>query len=107
MDPTKVANLQQKASTAICKPLVDKILHQEEDFGLVGEEQEKAKNTVRKERQKLTGEKAVDIKLALPINQQRCVDLAREKGSSSWQKALLSSGKVLPYTKGHLGMPFA
>ena len=88
IDPTKVANQQQKASTAICKPLIDKILHQEEDFGLIGEEQEKAKNTVRKERQKLTGEEAMDIKLALPTNQQRCVDLAREKGSSSWLTAL-------------------
>ena len=88
INPSDIAESQQHASTACCKPLVDLIIQQQGDFGTATQKQKDAMSQLRRGRQQAVKEKASTVLSELPEEQRRCAQLAQEKGSSSWLIAL-------------------
>ena len=83
IDPSDIAESQQSVSTACCRPLVDLILQKQGDIGIATQEQNKAKSKLLREQQQTVKDKASTVMSALLEEQQRCAQLAHEKGSSS------------------------
>ena len=88
-------------SCELSRPLINLIMQQSADFGNARDQQKQIKSSLKGTQRADQSSEAADLKLRLPLNLQRAVDLASEKGASGWVTALplLSHGLVL-----HKGM---
>ena len=88
-NPVSRADSEFYASTKISDPLKYAILQQSFEYSEeIISQQCDAKSQIQKQRQKYSTEAANTIKLSLPTSLQRSIDLAQEKGSSSWLTSL-------------------
>ena len=89
INPTQLSQMEHPASVAVAAPLRDLILEQslEYTFGTL-EAQMNAKTEVRRLRQEKLSSVAAQVRSDLPNSLQRSMDLAQEKGASSWLSAL-------------------
>ena len=88
-NPTSVADMEFTASTKITEPLKHAILQQ--SFVYLDEviaEQLNAKSEVRKLKQEQSMQAADSLKQSLSVSFQRSIDLAQERGASSWLTSL-------------------
>ena len=88
-NPSSFANEQFSASEQVTKPLVDLILSKEQTYPyetLV--EQADAKTTIKTRRRQQGLEAATNIHISLTPPMQLAMNLAQEKGASSWLTAL-------------------
>ena len=77
------------SSQSITKYLVDNILNQDEEYGYdTWKEQMQNRSKVRTENRKRSEEEADDNYKELPEHLQKAVDLAKQKGASSWLTVL-------------------
>jgi len=86
-NPSESAESDYSASIRMSAPLVDKIIvqsHETPDDA----DMRKLMHAVRKERGDDLKGKLEELKVPLPLKTQRAVDLACEKGASSWLTAL-------------------
>ena len=86
-NPSESAESEYSASIRMSAPLVDKIIaqsHETPDDADV----RKLMHAVRKERDDDLKRKLEELKVSLPAKTQRAVDLACEKGASSWLTAI-------------------
>ena len=86
-NPSESAETEYSASVKMSAPLVDKIIaqsHETPDDADV----RKLMHAVRKERDDDLKGKVEELKVSLPLKTQRAVDLACEKGASSWLTAI-------------------
>ena len=87
--PSKHADREILSSQSITKYLVDNILNQDEEYGYdTWKEQMQNRSKVRTENRKRSEEEADDIYKELPEHLQKAVDLAKQKGASSWLTVL-------------------
>ena len=75
-------------SKSLCGPLISNIIEQEYKLGDVPDKQRKLKSDIRREKVKEASEKAKQVHSHLPEHLQRPVQLAVEKGASSWLTTL-------------------
>ena len=83
------------------RPLINIIMQQLADFGNARDQQKQIKSSLKGTQRVDQSSEAADLKSRLPLNLQRAVDLASEKGASSSVIALplLFHGLVLLHTK--------
>ena len=88
-------------SCELSRPLINIIMQQSADFGNARDQQKQIKSSLKGTQRVDQSSEAADLKSRLPLNLQRAVDLASEKGASSSVIALplLSHGLVLLHTK--------
>ena len=86
-NPTESAESEYSASIKMSAPLVDKIMaqsHETPDDADV----RRLVHAVRKDKDDYLKGKLEELKVSLPVRTQRAVDLACEKGASSWLTAI-------------------
>ena len=86
-NPTESAESEYSASIKMSAPLVDKIMaqsHETPDDADV----RRMVHAVRKDKDDDLKGKLEELKVSLPVRTQRAVDLACEKGASSWLTAI-------------------
>ena len=89
VNPTKMSEFEHSASIKQSSPLRDLILEQDPLYSYeVLEAQTKAKSAVRRQRKEMLESAAGDLRPELPTSLRRAMDLAQEKGASSWLTAL-------------------
>ena len=87
--PSKTATQELHSSQLITSTLYEHILSQDPEYGYeVIAKQLEAKTQVRQENHVRTSTEAEELRNLLPDPLQRAVDLAKEKGSSTWLTAL-------------------
>ena len=94
---------QQAAYSHSCElsgPLINLIMQQSADFGGARNQQKQIKSSLKETQRANQSSEAADHKSRLPLNLQRAVDLASEKGASSWVTALPLSSHGLVLHKG-------
>ena len=87
VNPTELASPEYTASTKVTAPLAEQIVSQRHELPndrTVRSLQQEA----RKENQQRLGDKFEEVKNDLPHRTKRAVDLATEKGTSSWLTVL-------------------
>ena len=86
-NPCNEASLEHSSSVTVTAPLVEKIISQSH---LLPDENEIkiAKNKARSDREQATKDKLRDVKANLPNETIRVLDLAAEKGASTWLTVL-------------------
>lgn len=83
--PTWKSADEYDASTTVTQPLVASIVNKESNYGAnVEAEQKVAKNKVRLQRKAKLEQEAADVRVKIPQEMKRNVDMAQEKGASSW-----------------------
>ena len=87
-NPVEMSDGQFDASKRITAPLMALVVQQEAFLGEVREEAEKTRQLIRSERRLEQARAAEHLRERLSPNFQRCMDLAKEKGGSSWLEAL-------------------
>ena len=86
-NPSESAESEYSASIRMSAPLVDKIMAQ--SYGTPDDaEVRRLMYAVRKEKDVYLKGKLEELKVSLPVRTQRAVDLACEKGASSWPTAI-------------------
>ena len=86
-NPSECVESEYLASIKISAPLVDKIIAQSHDTSDDANVQ-RLMHAVRKEKDDDLKGKLEELKVSLPVRTQRAVDLACEKGASSWLTAI-------------------
>ena len=77
--------MEYSSSLRVAAPLIHLILAQDPRYPFEAlEEQIMAKTEIRREKSEQQSEAAKLLKSTLPRSLQRAVDLAQEKGASSW-----------------------
>ena len=87
-DPTKIVTNCYQASKTVTAPLVALIVQQKEELGDVCRELVVRRNIIKSERRKEQAIAAEHLRERLTPKLQRCMELAKEKGTSSWLEAL-------------------
>ena len=87
-NPTSVADMEFTASTKITEPLKHAILQSFVYSDEVITEKLNTKSEVRKLKREQSMQAADSLKQSLPISFQRFMDLAQERGASSWLTSL-------------------
>ena len=87
-NPTLTSTEHWQASRSITAPLVALIVQQTHSLGSACEEIIRKRSTIRLERRKQQRQAADHIRQILPATLQRCMELAQEKGASTWLEAL-------------------
>ena len=89
VNPTKLSESEYPASKLVTKPLCDLIFEQNPMYSFeTAEEQHAAKAEIRKTKRQQSSHEASHLKSILPDSLQHAVELAQEKGASSWLTAL-------------------
>ena len=89
VNPAQHAASEFTASVKITEPLTNVILHQGTDYSYeVVEAQLAAKADISKQRKTHQSEAALQLRESLSTPLQRVMDLAQEKGASTWLTAL-------------------
>ena len=78
----------REASEKITAPLVERVLHQDHRLTGCHIAQKHAKAEVRSTRRANQKKDALKLQGQFPVHMQRCMELAQEKGASSWLPAL-------------------
>ena len=87
--PSRSATLELHSSLLVTSILCDHILSQDYEYGYeIITKQLEAKALVRQEKNAKTSTNSEEVCELLPASMQRAVDLAKEKGSSTWLTAL-------------------
>ena len=87
--PSKQADQEHQSSLLITSALYDHIISQDEDYGYdIIAKQLESKATVRQQTKEKNSKDAHDLTALLSDSLRRSVNLAKEKGSSSWLTAL-------------------
>ena len=87
--PSKQADQEHQSSLLITSALYDHIIFQDEDYGYdIIAKQLESKATVRQQTKEKNSKDAHDLTALLSDSLRRSVNLAKEKGSSSWLTAL-------------------
>ena len=87
-------------SRELSRPLINLIMQQSADLGNARDQQKQTKSSLKGTQRGDQSSEAADLKSCLPLNLQRAVDLASEKGASSWVTALPLSSHGLVLHKG-------
>ena len=87
-DPTKIVTNCYQASKIVTAPLVALIVQQRQELGDVCRELAVRRNIIMSERWKGQAIAAEHLRERLTPKLQRCMELAKEKGTSSWLEAL-------------------
>ena len=89
VNPTKICSLQRQASVSIAAPLKEQVLAQNNEYSLdCIESQVEAKVEAQKHQRNNAKERASALKESSSNSLQRAMDLAQEKGASSWLTTL-------------------
>ena len=89
VNPTKLSQSEYPASKLVTKPLCDLIFEQYPTYSFeIAEEQHAAKAEIHKTKRQQSSHEASHLKSILPDSLQHAVELAQEKGASSWLTAL-------------------
>ena len=100
VDPTETSAMEYSSSLRVAAPLIHLILAQDPRYPFEAlEEQIMAKTEIRREKSEQQSEAAKLLKSTLPRSLQRAVDLAQEKGASSWLTVLPDGYGFLPPQK--------
>ena len=83
-NPAAQADTEYNASTQLTAPLVALIVARERSLGECFEHQKLIKREIHRSKRKLQDDKANALMEILPDSLKRCVQLAQEKGASSW-----------------------
>ena len=87
--PSKNAERELQSSLLVTSPLVSRILDQSQEYGYeVIADQLQSKATIRNKNKETSAKEADDLYSHLPVQQQKAVELAKEKGASTWLTAL-------------------
>ena len=87
--PSKNAERELQSSLLVTSPLVSRILEQSQEYGYeVIADQLQSKATIRNKNKETSAKEADDLYSHLPVQQQKAVELAKEKGASTWLTAL-------------------
>ena len=87
-NPVQTSQNQFDASKRITAPLLALVIQQEASLGEVGKVAAKTRQRIRSERRMQQLQAAEHLREDLPPKLLRCMDLAKEKGASSWLEAL-------------------
>ena len=87
-NPAEIAAEQHQASRRISAQQVALIIQQTNSYSPVTEYARAMRNSIRADRRRQQRQVAIQLKQHLPDPLQRCIDLAQEKGSSTWLEAL-------------------
>ncbi|XP_048582338.1 uncharacterized protein LOC5520811 isoform X1 [Nematostella vectensis] len=85
--PADEASLEFTASTKVCGPLAEQIKQQTHELPCDDAVQE-AQQEARREKNEYLKSRCAEVKSSLPVNMLRAVDLATQKGTSSWLTVL-------------------
>ena len=89
INPCCVSLSQYQSSLQVTDHLVDLLFHQEETLSVeVQMEQQERKKTIQQDRSQETSQRAQSIRDNLPEERVRLMDVACERGASSWLSAL-------------------
>ena len=88
INPKTSSSQIHMASKMISAPLVDRVVHQDHQLSDCHVVQQRAKVEVQSKRRVNQQEEASRLQKRLPANLQRCMELAQEKGASTWLSAL-------------------
>ena len=87
--PTRKSRDEYDASTTVTQPLVAAIINKESNYDArVEAEQKEAKNKLRQQRKVKREQEVADVRLKIPQEMKRNVDMAQEKGASAWLTAI-------------------
>ncbi|EDO35883.1 predicted protein [Nematostella vectensis] len=86
-NPAGEASLEFTASTKVCGPLAEQIKQQTHELPCDDAVQE-AQQEARREKNEYLKSRCAEVKSSLPVNMLRAVDLATQKGASSWLTVL-------------------
>ena len=87
--PTRKSRDECDASTTVTQPLVAAIINKESNYDArVEAEQKEAKNKLRQQRKVKREQEVADVRLKIPQEMKRNVDMAQEKGASAWLTAI-------------------
>ncbi|XP_048582339.1 uncharacterized protein LOC5520811 isoform X2 [Nematostella vectensis] len=86
-NPADEASLEFTASTKVCGPLAEQIKQQTHELPCDDAVQE-AQQEARREKNEYLKSRCAEVKSSLPVNMLRAVDLATQKGTSSWLTVL-------------------
>ena len=83
--PTQKSRSEYDASRIVTQPLVSAIINKVPTYDVnIEAEQKAAKNEVRTKRKAELDQEAADVKLKMPFEMKRSMDMVQEKGASSW-----------------------
>ena len=99
-NPTDACDDQYAASQEITAPLLALIIQQESDIGGANEKAQSVKNTLRQARRRRQAQRAEDLHRRISPQLQRCLEVAKEKGASSWLEALPAREENFTLSKG-------
>ena len=99
-NPANVSESAFEASLKLTSPLVQAILTQDPNLQVDLAEVISIKDALRKSNQELRAAQAMTVYDALPNPLQRCVELASEKGASSWLSVLPIKDQGFSLNKG-------
>ena len=89
INPISIADVEFSASCRVSNPLKNAILKQSFEYsGDTVYEQVEAKDEVRRMKRKQSMQAAVSLRQSLSVSLQRSIDLAEEKGASTWLTTL-------------------
>ena len=83
INPSQVATFEYESSVKVTKPLVQQIVSQHQTLPDLAETRT-LQHSARKEKDDCLNEKLEEVKRSLPVKTNRAVELAVEKGASSW-----------------------
>ena len=87
--PSKNAEKELLSSQLVTSSLVSHILEQNQEYGYdIIADQLQSKATIRNRNKEMSSKEADDLYSQLPAQLQKAVDLAKEKGASTWLTAL-------------------
>ena len=87
--PSKSAERELHYSLQVTSPLVAKILEQNQQYGYeIINHQQRNKASIRRQNDEASSNEADDLHSQLPPHLQKAVNLAQEKGASTWLTAL-------------------
>ena len=99
-NPANISESAFEASLKLTSPLVQAILTQDPNLQVDLAEVISIKDAIRKSNQELRAAQAMTVYDALPNPLQRCVELASEKGASSWLSVLPIKDQGFSLNKG-------
>ena len=87
--PTRKSSNEYDASTTVTQPLVAAIINKEMNYDAwVEDEQKEAKSKVKQQRKAHREQEVADVRVKIPQEMKRNVDMAQEKGASAWLTAI-------------------
>ena len=105
VNPTNMAEFEYSASTEVTAPIVQSVLSQEGVYTYETlADQLSAIADVKKRKRSYLCSTASQLKLTLPPDLQRAMDLSQEKGASNWLTTLPVGNLVSAYTRVLLEM---